>query len=321
MFTKIRTSMFAVAAVAALGAASLITTTTSADARGFGGGGGGFRSGGMGGGHGMMRMWWRRPHGWWRHPCRDASCRDPPRWHPPRRHPPHPSSAPDSAAALVSSLPVALQSRRSLAASVGRAGCDGGSGCDVLCGCAGGCGGSAALHLPDQGIHAGQSGGVQGPVHEGSRVRSGRQHASAAPASGTPSSTGSPAAVSQALAPTQNPGLGWGSCVCGYFVPKPSRTVRMRANTSSHFRAARCRTSAPHRGRSAATAPSRAHRRCARPCPIATIWCPGTPPIRICSEFTMRTFGRCRNAAIVRCAKRSRSSGAGGSTARGVIMK
>ena len=56
MFTKIRTSMFAIAAVAALGAASLITTTTSADARGFGGGGGGFRSGGMGGGHAAMRM-------------------------------------------------------------------------------------------------------------------------------------------------------------------------------------------------------------------------------------------------------------------------
>ena len=54
MFTKIRTSMFAVAAVAALGAASLITTTTSADARGFGGGG--FRGGGMGGGHAAIRV-------------------------------------------------------------------------------------------------------------------------------------------------------------------------------------------------------------------------------------------------------------------------
>jgi hypothetical protein len=54
MFTKIRTSMFAIAAIAALGAASLIVTTSSADARG-GGGGGGFRSGGMGGGH-AMRM-------------------------------------------------------------------------------------------------------------------------------------------------------------------------------------------------------------------------------------------------------------------------
>jgi hypothetical protein len=46
--------MFAMAAVAALGAASLISTTTSADARGFGGGG--LRSGGMGGGHVAMRM-------------------------------------------------------------------------------------------------------------------------------------------------------------------------------------------------------------------------------------------------------------------------
>jgi len=53
MLTRIRTSMFAIAAVAALGAASLVTTTTSADARGFGGGGfhgGGFHGGGMGGG-------------------------------------------------------------------------------------------------------------------------------------------------------------------------------------------------------------------------------------------------------------------------------
>ena len=49
---KIRTSMFAIAAVAALGVASLITTTSSADARGFGGGG---FHGGMGGGH-AMRM-------------------------------------------------------------------------------------------------------------------------------------------------------------------------------------------------------------------------------------------------------------------------
>lgn len=65
MFTKIRTSMFAVAAVAALGAASLVTTTTSADARGFGGGGfhgGGFHGGGgmrMGGG---VRMGGGMPH-------------------------------------------------------------------------------------------------------------------------------------------------------------------------------------------------------------------------------------------------------------------
>jgi hypothetical protein len=55
MFTRIRISMFAVAAVAALGAASLIVTTTSADASRFGGGGGGFRGGGMGGGHAMVR--------------------------------------------------------------------------------------------------------------------------------------------------------------------------------------------------------------------------------------------------------------------------
>jgi hypothetical protein len=55
MFTKIRTSLFAIAAVAALGAASLVTTTSSADARGFGGGG--FHAGGGGSSHaGGMRM-------------------------------------------------------------------------------------------------------------------------------------------------------------------------------------------------------------------------------------------------------------------------
>ncbi len=267
--------------------------------------------------------WWRRPHRWWRHACRNASCRDPPRRHPSRRHPPsHSSSAPDSAAALVPSLPVALQSRRSLAASVGHPGCDGGSGCDVLCGCAGGCGGSAALHLPDQGIHAGQSGGVQGPVHQGSRVRSGRQHAGPAPgAAGAklhrPRNSNSSVALQ-----FRTPASAGVLRVWRYFVPKPSRTVRMRANTSSHSVAPGDAEHLHHTaGRSAATAPSRAHRPVRSSRPIATIWCPGTPPIRICSEFTMRTFGRCRNPAIVRCAKRSRSSAAGGSTARGVIMK
>jgi hypothetical protein len=51
MFTKTRTAMLALAAVATLGVASL-ATTTSADARGFGGGG--FSRGG-GGGHVAMR--------------------------------------------------------------------------------------------------------------------------------------------------------------------------------------------------------------------------------------------------------------------------
>ena len=50
MFTKTRTAMLALAAVATLGLASL-ATTTSADARGFGGG---FSRGG--GGHVSMRM-------------------------------------------------------------------------------------------------------------------------------------------------------------------------------------------------------------------------------------------------------------------------
>jgi len=53
MFTKIRNTVLALAAVASLGIASLAVTTTSADARGFGGGG--FSRGG-GGGHIGMRM-------------------------------------------------------------------------------------------------------------------------------------------------------------------------------------------------------------------------------------------------------------------------
>jgi hypothetical protein len=52
MFSKIRNITLAVAAVVALGAATLITSTGSADARGFGGGGGGgFNRGGGGGMH------------------------------------------------------------------------------------------------------------------------------------------------------------------------------------------------------------------------------------------------------------------------------
>ena len=51
MFSKIRNAVLALAAVAALGTATLVTSTDSADARGFGGGGGGFSRGGgnMGG--------------------------------------------------------------------------------------------------------------------------------------------------------------------------------------------------------------------------------------------------------------------------------
>jgi hypothetical protein len=50
MFTKIRNTMLALAAVAALGAATLVTSTTSADAMRGGGfhGGGGFRGGSVG---------------------------------------------------------------------------------------------------------------------------------------------------------------------------------------------------------------------------------------------------------------------------------
>jgi hypothetical protein len=53
MFSKIANITLAVAAVAALGAATLITSTGSADARGFGGGG--FSRGGGGGMHVQMR--------------------------------------------------------------------------------------------------------------------------------------------------------------------------------------------------------------------------------------------------------------------------
>src|SRR3954466_1854407 len=66
MFTKIRNTMLALAAIASLGVASLAVTTTSADARGFGGGGG-FSRGGGGGGHVGMRMGGMRQMGGMRH--------------------------------------------------------------------------------------------------------------------------------------------------------------------------------------------------------------------------------------------------------------
>jgi len=50
MFSKIRNAVLALAAVAALGAATLVTSTESADAKGFGGGGGFSRGGGNMGG-------------------------------------------------------------------------------------------------------------------------------------------------------------------------------------------------------------------------------------------------------------------------------
>lgn len=62
MFTKIRNTILALAAIASLGAATLVTTTSSADARGFGGGfsrGGGSHMGGgmhMGGGRSFGGM-------------------------------------------------------------------------------------------------------------------------------------------------------------------------------------------------------------------------------------------------------------------------
>src|SRR5882724_9594979 len=50
MFSKIRNAVLALAAVAALGTATLVTSTYSADAKGFGGGGGFSRGGGNMGG-------------------------------------------------------------------------------------------------------------------------------------------------------------------------------------------------------------------------------------------------------------------------------
>jgi hypothetical protein len=88
MFSKIRKITLAIAAIAALGTATLITSTDSADARGFGGGGG-MRSsirgggrvighrGGFGGRHishhrpGRIHISHRRPH--WGH-CRWGRC-------------------------------------------------------------------------------------------------------------------------------------------------------------------------------------------------------------------------------------------------------
>jgi len=82
MFTKTRTAMLALAAVATLGLASL-ATTTSADARGFGGGGGFSRGGGgrhIGIRHvGQRHVGHRHPH--W---CRfHGRCHIHVRWHRP----------------------------------------------------------------------------------------------------------------------------------------------------------------------------------------------------------------------------------------------
>ena len=175
---KIRNAMLAFAAVATLGSATLVTTTTSADARGgFHGGGGGFHGGG---GRGGMRA--------------SAAARA------------SSVAAPSSVAACTSAIRVTHRSSRAphhghrphFPSATGAAGirwrckstCAGRARC--LRGAPAGrattyavapvARRSAALHLPDQGIHAGQSGGVQGRVHQGSRVGAGRQHAGPAPA-------------------------------------------------------------------------------------------------------------------------------------------
>jgi hypothetical protein len=96
MFTKIRTTALALAAIASLGAASLVMTTSSADARGFGGGfsrgGGGhmgMRMGGGGGRHMGGRIGFRHVgfrHVGHRHPnwCRyNGRCHVHVRWHRP----------------------------------------------------------------------------------------------------------------------------------------------------------------------------------------------------------------------------------------------
>ena len=162
---KIRNTLLALAAIASLGLATLISSTSSADARGFGGGfaaaavaamsawrniGGGRHMGGMrhvGIRHGNFR----------RHVG-----------HPPYRHPPLPELVP-----LARPLPRACALAPPLA--VRRPG-----GCcrDLRRGSRR----RPALHLPDQGVHAGRTRDLPGYLHQGARLRSGRHHRAADPA-------------------------------------------------------------------------------------------------------------------------------------------
>ena len=102
-----------------------------------------------------------------------------------------------------------------------------------------------ALHLPDQGIHAGQSGGVQGRVHQGSRLGADRQHAGAASScrNSRLRSSSKPNRTRQ-TEPRLRPGF--------FFFGREhylgSKSVAQRAHARQHRRptdpCARCRTSA-----------------------------------------------------------------------------
>ena len=173
MFTKIRSAMLALAAVATIGIGALVATTDSADARGFHGGGG-FK-----GGSGSA-----------------ASTS---------------VAASISAAAAISvivrfsvariAIVRTIASASASVRSTGRTGATSAVGLPPSPLPASTCVGrvrsswarrwlrrptrlprrsGSSVHLPDQGIHAGQPGGVQGPLHEGSRFGSGRQHAAPA---------------------------------------------------------------------------------------------------------------------------------------------
>ncbi len=198
---KIRNTLLALAAIASLGLATLISSTSSADARGFGGG---FRGGG--GGHVRMAQYRRRAaygrHASRRHPSRQLP---PSRRAPPYRHPPLPELVP-----LARPLPRACALAPPLA--VRRSG-----GCcrDLRCGSRR----RPALHLPDQGVHAGRTRDLPGYLHQGARLRSGRHHRAADPAgehhdAAVADRTAAAGAAAGPLSTTRdvnNPGSGRGS--------------------------------------------------------------------------------------------------------------
>ena len=91
------------------------------------------------------------------------------------------------------------------------------------------------LHLPDQGIHAGRPGCVQGRVHEGSRLGSGRQHPDAAPAAAAAGAAHAAAVSSTNVELMENPGSGRGFS----FLKFASVDVVSRARVSFRHHAAR----------------------------------------------------------------------------------
>ena len=150
MFSK---TILALAALATIGTAALVTSTSSADARA------GFRGGFHGGFKGNIGRVARFTP-------------DRPNWNP------HKPNRP----ALAPALPASALARP-LAPFMGlwcwrRHGCSRGPGLrgcpDLRSACC-----PAPLHLPDQGVHAGQPRGVQGPVHQGDGGSSDRRGAAA----------------------------------------------------------------------------------------------------------------------------------------------